>query len=70
MSANIKEEQISHWLNKCKQNIEYFKQHHNRITDNNKKEFVLNQYRLVNIINNVLTGKTKLVGIDRNKFKN
>lgn len=65
---SIKEEQLTHWLNKCKQNIQYFKNNHYRISDNNKKEFVLNQYRLVNIINNVLIGKTKLVGIDRAKY--
>ena len=66
---SIKEKQIQHWLNKCKYNMNYFKFNHNTLSHEEKKEFITDQYRLVSIINNVLIGRTKLVGVDTSKFK-
>ena len=66
---SIKEQQISHWLNRCKLNINNFKSNCDNMNNEEKSEFIRRQYALVNIINNVLSGRTKLVGIDTNKFK-
>jgi hypothetical protein len=65
---SIKEKQIEEWINKCKTNIIMFKNEHNNMTDENKLQFIRTQYKLISIIDSVLIGKTKLVGVDTKKF--
>jgi hypothetical protein len=67
---SVKQVQIKDWLEKCKYNIYNFKKDYYLFDDERKKDFIRNQYRLISIINSVLCGRTKLVGIDRRRFDN
>lgn len=65
---NIKEKRIKNWLSKCRKNINYYKINSYNMLNEEKQEFIDNQYNLIFIINNVLKGKTNLIGYDLNLY--
>ena len=65
---DIKRKQIISWIERCKENMEGFKDC-NIETQQGKIEFVRRQYYLIYLLNNFLLGKSKLEGIDLKKVK-
>lgn len=63
-----KQQQIQSWINRCKTNVHAMKINQ-KMSDEEKLQQLRIQYNLINVIYNVLDGKTKLLGVDKNKFK-
>jgi hypothetical protein len=68
-AKNIKQQQLSTWLERCKVNMVEFKSNYRDMTMEEKVDFSRRQYYLLYTLNNVLTGKSKLEGADVNKVK-
>ena len=70
-SIDMKKKQINSWINRCKKNLIEFKRDYNIDIDGNnnqdKIDFIRRQYYLLYMLNNFLTGSSKVEGIERNK---
>lgn len=68
-AKNKKQEMLISWIERCKDNMVNFKNNYKNMTIEEKVDFSRRQYYLLYLLNNVLTGKSKLEGADINKFK-
>lgn len=73
---NIKFQHILSWLNKCKKNMEEFDEIYKSLSKEEKLKYIRQQYRLISLISNVMTNKTKISGynfeidkLDKNTIK-
>ncbi|MBC8427266.1 MAG: hypothetical protein H8D97_00050 [Proteobacteria bacterium] len=68
-AKNKKQEMLISWIERCKDNMVNFKNNYKNMTIEEKVDFSRRQYYLLYLLNNVLTGKSKLEGADINNFK-
>ncbi len=61
---NIKHKHIVLWLQRCKRNIQNFHSNYRSLSKDDKLKYIRYQYQLINIINNVIAGKTKITGFN------
>jgi hypothetical protein len=68
-AQDIKKKQLISWIERCKENMVDFKNDYKEMDMEKKVDFSRRQYYLLYLLNNVLTGKSRLEGADVNKIK-
>lgn len=62
---NEKQKRITIWMRRCYENLFFFRNKSSELKGEERAEFIQHQYSLLFSINNVITGKARLVGGDQ-----